>query len=724
MPEVADWPVIMAAGDSVKRMAGQAGLGWRAPGLVLLLLAGICRANSVERKIYVNLNNTAPCVRLLNATHQTGCQSSRNGDTGVIHVVEKEDDLLWVLETGPNPPYMLLLDGFLFTRDTIAKLKGSSRVSGIAVAFSKPSPPDGFSPDLQCPNDGFGVYTEEHGPQYAHCNKTTWNPLGTGFSYEDFEFPIFLLQDENETEVIKQCYREHNIPQNGTDPKYPLCAMQLYSHMHAVTSTVTCMRRNSIQMSFSINPEAVCDTLAGYNVWSAVKPINISGTLAPEDRVIMVATKVDSRSFFWNIAPAAESTVSGMVTQLAAAEALQKVPDVQSLPMNIMFSFFQGEVFDYIGSSRMVYDMEKGKFPVKLSNIHSFIELNQVALRNNSLLWIHTDPLSRNNDSVNAEVEKLIETLRNSTTNPNVVVQEADQSEPLPPASFQRFLRARNIPGVVLTDHRNAYSNKYFHSIYDTADNIHMDYPDGLSKEEALEYITDAARSLTDVASVLATTLYRLAGGNDTMEIKADPKTVTRMLYGFLKMSNNSWFQSIIRPEWKGILQDFQPQYYVTATLQGTKTTANNQTALLLSVLANLTGTVVNFTKDECQSLDKATDPKKELYDYYWVQGSLNENSTTRTPFCVRTSMRSHLAESPAFELVEWGSTEYSTWTESRWKEIRARIFLVPSRHLEIITLAVGILVFIISLVVTYFINAKADILFSGTQEGDVNVAY
>lgn len=39
-----------------------------------------------------------------------------NGDTGVIHVVEREEDLKWVLADGPHPPYMVLLDGRLFTR--------------------------------------------------------------------------------------------------------------------------------------------------------------------------------------------------------------------------------------------------------------------------------------------------------------------------------------------------------------------------------------------------------------------------------------------------------------------------------------------------------------------------------------------------------------------------------------------------------------------------------
>uniref|UniRef100_A0A8C5R2T5 Nicastrin n=1 Tax=Leptobrachium leishanense TaxID=445787 RepID=A0A8C5R2T5_9ANUR len=675
-----------------------------------------CHGNSVERKIYIRLNSTTPCVRLLNATHQIGCQSSRSGDTGVIHVVEKDDDLPWVLETGPSPPYMILLEADLFTRETMFKLKGSSRVSGIAVVFSKSSRPSSFSPDTTCPNDGYGLYTDDNGSQYTHCNKTTWNPLGNGISYEDFEFPNILFS-------LSQCYRDHNVPQNGSAPQYPLCAMQLFSHMHAVTSTVTCMRRNSIQTSFSINPEAVCDSLAGHNVWSAVKPINNSGSLDPEDSVIMVASRMDSRSFFWNLAPGAESTVSGMVTALAAAEALHKLPDAQELPTNIIFAFFEGEVFDYIGSSRMVYDMEKGRFPINLTNIKAFIELNQVALRNDSLLWLHTDPVSRTNETVNTEVQNLIEHLRNASTSPNVTVQEVNQSQPLPPASFQRFLRARNIPGVVLTDHSGSYSNKYFHSMYDTADSIHMDYPEGLSDDQVLEYVTEAAKSLADVASVLATALYRLAGGENTTAITADPKTVSKMLYGFLVKSNNSWFQSIIRSDWSKILVDFQPQYYVSATMQGTKT-ANNHTLLLLSVLANLTGTMVNFTKEECQDPSKVTDAKKELYDYYWVQGPLNDNLTERTPQCVRTATRSRLAESPAFELGEWGSTEYSTWTESRWKEIRARIFLVPSHKLEMITLFVGIVVFVSSIVSTYFINAKAHILFSGAQGGDADVAY
>ena len=73
-----------------------------------------------------------------------------------------------------------------------------------------------------------------------------------------------------------------------------------------------------------------------------------------------------------------------------------------------------------------------------------------------------------------------------------------------------------------------------------------------------------------------------------------------------------------------------------------------------------------------------------QLYEYTWVQGPLNANETDRLPRCVRSTARLARALSPAFELKQWGSTEYSTWTESRWKDIRARIFLIASKELEV----------------------------------------
>lgn len=42
--------------------------------------------------------------------------ASISGDTGILHVLETESDLNWVLSLGPNPPYLVLMDAQYFNR--------------------------------------------------------------------------------------------------------------------------------------------------------------------------------------------------------------------------------------------------------------------------------------------------------------------------------------------------------------------------------------------------------------------------------------------------------------------------------------------------------------------------------------------------------------------------------------------------------------------------------
>lgn len=48
------------------------------------------------------------------------------------------------------------------------------------------------------------MYSESYDPALAHCNVTMWNPLGNGLSYEEYDFPMFSLKDDNDTQAIKQ----------------------------------------------------------------------------------------------------------------------------------------------------------------------------------------------------------------------------------------------------------------------------------------------------------------------------------------------------------------------------------------------------------------------------------------------------------------------------------------------------------------------------------------
>uniref|UniRef100_A0A673WSE6 Nicastrin n=1 Tax=Salmo trutta TaxID=8032 RepID=A0A673WSE6_SALTR len=655
-------------------------------------------SNSVAQKIYVELNNTVPCVRLLNATHQIGCQSSISGDTGVIHVLESEADLEWPLSKGPNPPYMVLLESSLFTKSIMMKMKNaSSRVAGVVVV-PKTSPPE-FSPHTTCPNENTGVYTETYDHNLAHCNTTVWNPRGNGLSYEEFDFPVFSLKEDNETEVIKQCYFDHNRVVNGSGLQYPLCAMQLFSHMYAVTDTATCMRRGSID--FSTSPVMVCNPLGDYNVCAFIRPYNSTAFGHKENEsVVVAAARLDSRAFFLQDSTGAEGSVSGFVTLLAAAQALREATQEAPPTRNILFAFFHGEVFDYIGSSRMVYDMKNNKFVIDLDNVHSILEIGQVAVRSGTNLFLHSDPVSRRNNTIHDEVRGSEMIL--------FVARLPGFSQPLPPSSFQRFLRARAIPGIFLADHQTAFNNRYYESFYDDAAHLNLTYPSNLSPEEQLEFVTDTAKSLTEVATAVARALFKQAGGNNSQvnNINADPKTVTQMLYGFLVRSNNSWFQALMAPE----LKDLPHQ-------------ANALTYLVQYLLANLTGTATNLTQSQCKKPDELPNESTYMYSYFWVQGMVPPNSTQRESFCVRTAVRLAKAVSPAFDLGDYVSKEYSTWTESQWTFIKARIFLVASRDLEMLTLGVGVAVLFTSLLVTYFVSTKADVLFSAVREPN-NGAY
>uniref|UniRef100_A0A671W4J9 Nicastrin n=1 Tax=Sparus aurata TaxID=8175 RepID=A0A671W4J9_SPAAU len=622
-----------------------------------LSLAGV-GCNSVEKKIYVHLNNTVPCVRLLNATHQIGCQSSLSGNVGVLHVLESEENLDWVLKTGPNPPYLVILESPLFTRPIMMKLKnGSSRVAGVAVVAPNANPPKGFSPHTTCPNENTGVYTEEYDPAFAHCNVTMWNPLGNGLSYEEYDFPIFSMKDDNDTQIIRQCYLDHNRAVNGSTPQYPLCAMQLYSHMSAVTDTATCMRRNDI--NFSISPEMVCDPLGDYNVWASTRPINNTAKGHKMfESVVIAAARLDSRSFFFDIAPGAESGVSGFVTLLAAAQALRNATQEAQPNRTILYTFFQGETFDYIGSSRMVYDMQSNQFAVDLDNVHSVLEIGQVCIVN-----------SFSNLCV------LLKTLTTASRGLNVSVEEPGFSQPLPPSSFQRFLRARPIPGVVIEDHQSAFTNRFYESMYDNAEYLNVSYPTNMTPEEQLEFVTETAKALTEVATMVARALYIQAGGAETQlsSINADPQTVTRMLYGFLVRTNNSWFQQLIPSDLASHL----------GKLGHTFLKISEPTLLVQYLLANLTGSTPNITQDNCQNQREDEEDKESKHVRPKALNTAPPNSTQREGYCVRSTVRLSKALSPAFDLRDYTSTNFSTWTESRWKSIKGRIFLVASHDLE-----------------------------------------
>lgn len=81
----------------------------------------------------------------------------------------------------------------------------------------------------------------------------------------------------------------------------------------------------------------------------------------------------------------------------------------------------------------------------------------------------------------------------------NIRVQSTDASSPLPPASLQSFLKKDlGIPGLLIANHRNAFTNLYYNSEWDTFESINTGR---------------LSRHLADIARTVAAAVYQLAAG-------------------------------------------------------------------------------------------------------------------------------------------------------------------------------------------------------------------
>lgn len=639
-----------------------------------------------------------------------GCTSSMNGHVGVVQFIENKSDVEWIIREGKHHPYIALFRSDQFDLKMLTPLIESKRISGalvIAVASGKNRyTPAAYSPDHACPNDNFGVYSNNE--DYKNCKQLKWNKDGSGMSFKYYDIPIFALEDENDVEyLLKECYEKYNKQRNSD---YPLCAAQLKDFMYAAKDTPTCIRKTN--MPNPIGSE-FCQPLGDMNLWGTLYPIK------KNKDVVMLATKLDSSSFFHDLAPGVENDGTGLIVALAAAKALGAVKRNGSIAVpknNIMFTFFQGESWDYIGSSRMVYDMDHDNFPsdpwkvdgkevhLKTSNIKYFLELSQVGLvEDDPQLWAHSDPVSTNKSAVTkTQVSKMFGILKNTGSKYNVVIKEPTPV-PLPPASFQRFLRSNGkIPGIVLTDHETKYTNKFYNSHFDDLYQVGGNY----SKEKDTVYlITKFTKKLTKISSTVATALYTLANDGDPPkdDIMADDALVGHLVYCLFNRSNCPLYREVSKDnktwsEFNTTLTSLKPfPRYVS--VNGTR---NFLTEKLYHVLLYFTGD--HYPKSEdcsgSKSVANATMLGKDL------QG-----------ICVKGSVYKSLAVSPAFLLKQYDSTEYSTWAESTWgNDLTVRVFLVASPELQGVTLGAGLIITFVSFVLVYFINKKADLIFTPTD--------
>ncbi|KAL3822337.1 hypothetical protein ACHAXA_002652 [Cyclostephanos tholiformis] len=114
-----------------------------------------------------------------------------------------------------------------------------------------------------------------------------------------------------------------------------------------------------------------CAPLGGNSVWAGAGspvPLGVGNEVDENDDgggrpTVLVATSMDSTSMFHDLSPGANSAASNVLALLMAANLVGSHIDddvLDSLNGRIVFSFFQGESYGYIGSRRFLKDVVSG----------------------------------------------------------------------------------------------------------------------------------------------------------------------------------------------------------------------------------------------------------------------------------------------------------------------------------------------------------------------------
>ncbi|XP_001990868.2 nicastrin isoform X2 [Drosophila grimshawi] len=656
----------------------------------------------------------ASCFRRLNGTHQTGCSSTYSGSVGVLHLVNVDADLEFLLNSPPSPPYAPLIRPHLFTRANLLRLKEAGpKIISVVLLINRTDKMKQFSHELNCPNQYSGLKLNRSMSETATCDASgnvanTWNRWGTGLLHEDFPFPIYYIGEDKDIFKLEDCFEKFNNFNYESHALRSLCAVEVKAFMSAAVNSEVCIRRTNFINN--LGGSRYCDPMEGRNVYATLYPRNASENVevnvAGSEKFIIVSCRLDTTSMFDGLGMGAMGSLVGLAILTQVAHMLRLLlPSPGALSdrqRNVLFVVFDGESYDYIGSQRFVYDMEHLAFPspsthtapISLENIEFILDIG--ALDDVANIKLHTltsTPLAN----------QLLQQLNRYAKSPryNFTVNiESNVGYHIPPTSAQSFLRYDpKLPVLILN---SVPSNRYYHSIYDDLENVEFTYANASKDYTTLADIGDTANifnssalqmGVRNVSSIVAMTLYEILSGKQYQgSLVANPLLADEFFYCFLQSSDCPLFKAASSPNSPAGPQQ-PPMRYIS--VQGGSQESSGWTYRMLGYLLSHPQPAVS--KENCTQLP--------LFFFAGLNG---------TGECRLTTQNYTHALSPAFLIdnYDWRSGDYSTWTESTWSLLSARIFLRPSNVHEITTLSIGIVVFIISFCLIYIISSRWEVLF------------
>jgi nicastrin len=341
--------------------------------------------------MYVSFDRARYCVRRLNGTHEIGCQSATNGNSGRMYMIDDDQEFNSFLINSKTidsfSSFIIVLNVDLFTTSYVDKLMArlDSKLNGLLLYLkSNLTRPKDFSHDDQCPNNRYSYHLNQ--------NQTiNWNPKGTGLFFRSFPFPIMLIDEENDYKQLVQFYQKFN-----SSASSPACGLELRTFQEAAHTTKTCIRRNDISHSLIDTQETFCDPVNGLNIYSKLpQSLTIAPNKRPEKSVILILASTDGFQMFLKTngtTGGAQQPATALITFLALAHLVgQEQTEFNKTNKEIIFVALDGDALDYSGSFRFMFDMKNGYFPngdqneerIQFEHIHSVIEFQSLSFNQN-----------------------------------------------------------------------------------------------------------------------------------------------------------------------------------------------------------------------------------------------------------------------------------------------------------------------------------------------------
>ena len=256
--------------------------------------------------------------------------------------------------------------------------------------------------------------------------------------------------------------------------------------------------------------------------------------------ILLLVARMDSLSLFTGKSPGADSVLTALLAMIAIAECLHRHKNrFANSSRQVIFTFYGGESLNYIGSSYHAYWLranrrkatsycsdngawcQSGIENIDLHQVGYVLELSQLAAhlgKNQSLFWLHTKSHANATDS--QYLRDLLLKWSDRT------MQEATSTPLYPPSSVHTFASndCDHIEKVVISNHEGAFTNLYYHSIFDLPFNVLPEGEDNISQ---------LALHLSTLVTIVSRTLaeFLLTESND--DIAADHVLIDQLVYCF-----------------------------------------------------------------------------------------------------------------------------------------------------------------------------------------------